>query len=312
VLTTPRGELLDAPLRWFELQREWWKGGKGRLKPFEPLPEDPWTRDLTNDRKIRYLPDAEQAPDDFPQAGFDDSTWTDGKVDVWTVPEEQPYKHALMRRQFTVPAEWNSGEIDLYIKSWNAGVGMGKLRVCLDGREILKPDNGSINGLSRRITAEVEPGKSYILAIEVFGEGMVPGLRGNVWMSFVPKPIASMDLAGLWTPSKDALVWTEPVQLPGRWQDALLAKRTITIPAELEGKKVCFRMRSTWGLTGVIVNGRYVRRHHHIIGEFTHLNITPFLQPGENEIEIAANMNPTTTDLTEISLDFYDPDFVYP
>ncbi len=215
---SPRGEILDAPGRWFELQRNWWRGGREQggdanktaaqesilaganknpsVKPvtrtvISPKPlKERWTVDLSEGWKLLFVPDtgADGLPLDFGKAdtailakedtawteqGFDDSAWSDGKIDVWVVPEEQKTRRCRMRRTFTVPAEWKDGEIDLYVKSFFANITMGKLAVWLDGKQVLNPDNGSRGGLFRRVTAEVEPGKSYVLSLEVFGEGAV-------------------------------------------------------------------------------------------------------------------------------------------
>ena len=46
-------------------------------------------------------------------------------------------------------------------------------------------------------------------------------------------------------------------------------------------------------LVGVIVNGRYIRRHHHRFGDRTWLDITPFLRFGEaNELILIGNTAP--------------------
>ncbi len=46
-------------------------------------------------------------------------------------------------------------------------------------------------------------------------------------------------------------------------------------------------MTTGHGMTGCIVNGRHVRRHHHFLGDVTFLNLSPWLTAGKaNRIEI--------------------------
>ena len=329
---SPRGEILDAPARWFELQRNWWRGGRTTTTGVNrtELPKEHWTVDLSEGWKVRFVPDT--APDgtriDFSQtdtpalakedvawtaSDFDDSAWTDGKVDVWITPEEQSTRRLRMRRTLTVPAEWKDAEIDLYVKSFFANIAQGRLAVWLDGQMILNPEPGSRDGLYRRITATIEPGKSYVLALEIFGEGTLPGLRGNVWLSAIPKPKHAIDLAGTWTPSKDGLNWGEPVALPGPWRETLVARRAVEVGEELRGTTVCFRLVSSGSTNGVIVNGCYVRRHHHNIGPNTHVNITPYINFGaKNEIMIVGNSGASNGTIEQVDLDFYPPEWVYP
>ncbi len=129
----------------------------------------------------------------------------------------------------------------------------------------------------------------------------------------MPKPVHTIDLAGTWTPTKDALNWTEPVELPGSWKDTLAARRTVVVGEDMRGKTVCFRLFSDGAPNGVIVNGSYVRRHHHNIGRNTHVNITPFVKFGtENEIVIVGGKEPGNGTIEQIGLDFYSPELMYP
>ena len=78
------------------------------------------------------------------------------------------------------------------------------------------------------------------------------------------------------------------MKLPGSFNAKLLS-RLFEVPAGLAGKPVYLRLKTTHGITGCLVNGRYVRRHHHVLGDTTFLNITPWLTPGtSNRIEILA------------------------
>jgi len=88
-----------------------------------------------------------------------------------------------------------------------------------------------------------------------------------------------VELAGEWTPAKDYLTAGPVVKVPGTFSAKLLS-RLFDAPAEFAGKQVYLRLKTSHGITGCLVNGRYVRRHHHALGDTTFLNITPWLTPG--------------------------------
>ena len=50
------------------------------------------------------------------------------------------------------------------------------------------------------------------------------------------------------------------------------------------GERVTFHQDGAKGVEGILVNGKYVRRHHHLYGEVVNIDITAFLKPGKNEL----------------------------
>ena len=81
------------------------------------------------------------------------------------------------------------------------------------------------------------------------------------------------------------------MKLPGAFNAKLLS-RAFDLPGDLAGKQIYLRLKTSHGITGCLVNGRYVRRHHHALGDTTFLNITPWLVPGaSNRIELLAGGN---------------------
>ena len=72
------------------------------------------------------------------------------------------------------------------------------------------------------------------------------------------------------------------------------------------------------GILGVLVNGHWVRRFHHLIGEHFQLNVTPWIRFGEeNEIELVnlqqdhPTQAPTDVNVKSVSLEFHKKG-VYP
>ena len=157
------------------------------------------------------------------------------------------------------------------------------------------------------ISDKVKTGETHLLALEVEGEGFATGIRGNAWLSYIPSPSESIDLSGDWSPSKDALSYGNPIKLPGQW-DAFMAKRKIKLDESLAGKGVYLRIDSeNCSLIGALVNGKWLRRHHHVLGQTTLLNISDLLDLGtENEIEIVNWNGPGKGKILNLSLDVYD------
>ena len=75
----------------------------------------------------------------------------------------------------------------------------------------------------------------------------------------------------------------------------------VAVPADWKGLRVRIDFTSRGDrLLGAIVNGRYVRRHHHRFGDRTDLDITPFVRFGEeNDIVLVGNGSPTQTGTVE-------------
>ncbi len=294
IFMTPRNHLADAPTQWFELQRNWWRGASEVKRAAAPVVTgQPATAesgeqaslDLTDGWRYKALDEA--ATDDaapLAAVGLDDASWPLRRLDCWSVPEELPSRRVLFRKSFQVPKTWQKGDVELWLKSWFSWTSSGKARYWLDGKEVTQGDGR--DGLI--LPSGLEAGSTHTLAVEIRGEGQVCGIRGNTWLAFTKRPERALDLAGEWTPSKDYLTSEPAVKLPGTFNAKLLS-RLFDVPADLAGKQVYLRLETTHGTTGCIVNGRYVRRHHHVLGETTFLNITPWLTPGSsNRIEILA------------------------
>jgi hypothetical protein len=121
------------------------------------------------------------------------------------------------------------------------------------------------------------------------GEGQVCGVRGNAWLAFTPEPTERLNLAGLWTPSPDALHWGESISVPGTVAKLQLVRRLVRLPEAwcASGGQTYLYLRGGYAITGAIVNGRYLRRHHDALGEVSLLNLTPLLRfDADNEIAV--------------------------
>ena len=285
ILAAPRQSITAAPLVWLDLQRGWWRG---TAKPSRPVPayRARFALDLNEGWRMKALGDRDAADRAALAAPtLDDRAWQESRLGPWLVPDDLPTHRAFFRKRFTVPARWNNGAIDLWMASWLHETVIGRLRVWLDGAELLASGR-QIAG--RDLTAQLKPGTEHLLAVEVASEGQVAGCYGNTWLAYLPKPNATLDLAGAWTPSPDGLKWEREATLPGPWGKWAMARRRVRIDRPA-GQTVMLWLETDarCGIYGVMVNGRWVMRLHHEVGTRTYLNVTPWIRFGEeNEFHI--------------------------
>jgi hypothetical protein len=283
IFAAPRRQIATAPLDWFNLQRGWWSGATTppQAKPLEYKPDN--IVDLDTDWRMKPLDDTDTADHTALAApALDDTTWKAAVLNNWIVPEDLPTHKVMLRRKFTVPATWTNGHNYLWLKAWQDGGARGKCDVWLDGARILQ---GGREFSGQDMTTQLKPGSHHTLAIETSGAGEIAGFGGDFWLNYIPNPTATINLAGTWDTSRDGLTWGKQIPLPGPWQDVAMARRTVNInqPA---GQTVMFWADDP-ALTGIIVNGHWVRRHHHRIGQYTYVNVTPWVKFGQdNRLEI--------------------------
>ena len=306
IFTAPRHDVAAAPLGWLELQRSWWKGvwkPEPNAKPLAPPPQE-HTLDINSDWAVKPLA-GNETPEMFAANHFDDSAWQRGNIESWTVPEDSTSTRRMFRRSFKIPEHWQGGKAELMFQgSYDSPfMGRGNGRLWIDGQEVERFFRGVP-------LVDWKPGKTYQLAVFCEGWTDVCGPTGNFWIAWLPDPQQTIDLSGQWTMTSDFLHWnSETVELPGIWpDDARGAKRKFAMPKIDPETQVYVRYETVRnGLTGVIINGRYLRRHHHDLTERTWLNITPWLKPGEdNEIEIVGREN-AGQEIRLIRLDLYGP-----
>ena len=297
IFLTPRGRIETASLDWFRLQRNWWRGTKP--PPPDPLPKPDTTDvvDFTADWAFKPLPEGgDDDPAPLAEPEYDDSDWPRRRLGYWAVPEELPSRRVFFRRRFTVPRQWQGGETTLSLSSWFSYFVEGSARYWLDGEEL--PAGDGRYGIIEEVSWE--PGSEHTLAIEVRGSGQVVGLRGHAWLHHRPAARARLDLAGEWIPTRDFLRDEAPEKVPGKYQGLAAIRRTVQIPPDWQGR-IDLYFKGGHALTGALVNGHYLRRHHHALGDATQLNITDLLKEGENEVEILLE-GKSRTELEKVEL----------
>jgi len=309
VLLTPRQQIAEGPSAWFDLQRKWWRGTTRPAPRQLPEPDHRFSSDLSQDWKFKTL-DTQANAGPFSKAHYDDKDWPSRSLGIWDVKDTGGRGHGVFRKLFTVPAHWSDGLVSIWLADWQAGgngfVEMGC--VWLDGKEV-KPLNGGpfiAIGLPT-----LRAGTSHTLAVEVESRGTLAGLRGQCWLSFEPTAPAKLDLRGRWSPSVDGLVYTKPIALPGSF-DTQFLRRTFYVDAKYDGKNAVLIVDGDPALVSVLINGKLVRHHHHMIGARWSLTLTPFVHFGaDNEIQLVRWDKAGPGFVREAFLGFFDPT-VYP
>ena len=304
IYLTPRAEVADASKMWFDLQRRWWEGTTDAGKPF-PADDQKNARDLTPD--WAFEPVSESADiSTLVAPKTDDSKWARLDFGIFSIPNYPNVHDGIFRKKFTVPVNWNHGKVALWVQAWDGLTFLGRGFVYLDGKLVKDCGENGITG--DLVEGTLKPGTTHVIAIEVKGGDGLVGSRGPAWIAYHPDPAATQDLAGNWETSTDGLHFAAPSPLPGTAQMA--NRLTTVIDAKESSRTVVFHARTTLGsVRGIIINGRFVSRHHHNIGPEMNLNITPWVKFGQKNDFILLATN--AAKVGEVTLEFH-PKGTYP
>jgi hypothetical protein len=308
---SPRRQIQSAAEVWFGLQRNWWQGGDGDLgKPFPEVASLwPYVRNFSDNWAFKPVAtDAEAASLVGPDA--DTEGWERRDLGIWS-GDHPTVDRAIFRREFEVPDDWHDGTVKLWLRAWAGGKTLSKhADIYLDGKRI---DRKSKYGISGKVLKEAVAGSRHVLALDIRGEGVSDrGSYSEAWLSYLPRPAASQDLAGTWQMSGDTLRFERDVSLPGDW-DGWQARRTALIPENHRRDQVLLRCDGSAQVTGVIINGRWIRQDHHQISQEWLINITQWVKFGEeNEIILGRLNDAGKGNVRAVSLDYYGPGSMFP
>ncbi len=298
VVLTPRQELASAPLRWFQLQRNWWRGTMAPAEPIKPL-EQRLAIDLTEGWALKTLDEqADAAPLADPK--LDDSAWPRRAVGILTDPPD--VRHVVFRRRFTVPAAWNKGRVGLGVRTSEGTTFVNTGRLFLDGKPVT---NWLGDGMvAAEFDGTLKPGTEHVLMIEVKGRTRLIGVRGSAWLAYKPDPPSRQDLAGEWILSSDGLRYggTDPPAGSGRLEDRPAAGSHRRRAGD---NVVLHALAEDSSIGGVIVNGHRVVRFRGRTSTEVDLNITPFVRFGQDN-ELILFASPGKRSIRALSLDVYD------
>jgi hypothetical protein len=307
-IATNPDALLSAPDEWFTLQRDWWRAAKP-IQTKIPASATVHTQglDLRDDWAFRSLTETPATNDilTWTASGYDDSAWERVRFGILTQPGRADLHHALLRKHFTVPADWTNGTPVFSVQSWQEPTFIDEARIWIDGQLIR---DWSSQGLSDASPAEgFAPGSHHVVTIEIRSQGVLTGGNSNVWLWNQRKPEATLDLAGQWQPSQDMLNYEPAITLPGPYS-AFGLRRTVTIPSDQSAREVYVDAITQGRIVGVLINGTFVRRFYHGVDQHMSLNITPWVKFGEeNELQLVSIWSgPTTGTIDSVRIEFHD------
>lgn len=308
IYLTPRADLTAASTEWFTLQRNWWQGTVKPTMPPLPPPPHKWSVDLNNAWAFKAVSDTDDvaalaAPD------VDDSGWDHVPMGIWTfTPGHRDVHHAILRRKFTVPATWTKGEPTLWIRSWDGNTFRDQAQLYLDGKPFF-PRFSSNGAEGIDPDGILKPGTTHTVALDIKSTHSLAGSVGNAWLWYWADPESSIDLAGNWDSSPDGLAFGSQVPIPGPFTGKIV-RTHVTIPASHRNQRVVIDLTTNGPIHTVLINGHYIARHHHNIGDRWQLDITPWIKfGGDNQVSIAADGDHKT--IIRATLGFYQPGY-YP
>ncbi len=291
--TSPRGENDKAAWRWLRNQFGWWQGGgrKGESGKWKVESGELDVLDLSEGWTVG-----------------DGTNRVTAALGAWLRGRDFAPENYVCEKTITVPANWTNGDVELWgVGQYGFMFNRGFLGVRLNGRQIRHPAKAGITGL----VLPLKPGETATLAFEVTKDdrAKVRGFGGPCYLYFRPKATREVSLAGEWDVFETMTdTETGKVTLPGKYGKALALRRTFTLPRLAPGERVRIDYTSVRdAFTGVIVNGTYIRRHHHRFGDRTWLDITPHVKrDGANEIYLVSRFPGLQSGAVEdVKLGFY-------
>ena len=301
VFLTPIRRVAEAPAAWFDLQRSWWRGTTPPRAKTLPGASHRFSFNLSQNWKFKTL-GSEANASSMLGVKADDQDWPSRELGIWDVKDAGGTGHGVFRKTFTVPAQWNDGLVSIWMTSWESNGFVERGRVLLDGKEVKPMSNAGYISIANPL---LKAGSEHTLSVEVDSHGVLAGLRGECWLSFEPTPPVRIDLAGKWTTSADGLTYSTSISLPGSFKTQFM-KRTFNVDAKYRGTNAVLIVDGDPALVAVLINGKLVRHHHHMIGSRWSLNLTPFVHFGEeNEIQLVRWNGEGSGAVRQVLMGFY-------
>ena len=233
--------------------------------------------------------------------------WNSTTGDGNGVPSESGVCRTMLKcgaRCGAVGTEWQTGETQLWLRSWFSTTFHDLGRVFIDGRLIRAASADGLAGVDAR--GLLRPGQSHLIAVDIEGSGTLRGVDGSAWLYHFPEPAAKLDLGVSWQMTRDGLHEDGARGLPGAF-NALFASRNITVDRGQAHRNVVVFIRADGPVFGVLINGCIICRHHHMIGTSFAIDITPKTQFGaDNRLELITRDATQTCHVQAIELRFYD------
>ena len=275
----------DAVAHWWEYQKKLWK------------PLSPENLDFSSISHGRFVDQAVDLKGDWhwtqgntPMTGeVPDSSvaeQTPWMLDVYNTKDADPTKPVYAWKTFTVRPEWlaDGGVTKLVAAAVDGDFSTAQREFHLNGQLLQK--DGFFNP---DVESLLKPGKNVLtVKLAVPTQAKYIGALGAIYLTHTKQPVKTIDLSGTWAANPpgigDARDGTGPtVQFPGK-ASAFLPTRTIAIPADWKDKYIItyYAVGARGSSVGAIVNETgVIRRHDHLYGDETEVDITPFIQWGK-------------------------------
>lgn len=281
VATSPREDTRDAAWRWTQRECGWWQGGGAPTKPVPRAAHD----------------------DVLPLNTGWDLAGRRVSMRKYITGRELTTSEYFLSRQFTVPASWTNGVIELCCSSmypstwlnWDAQYRLSIPRV---------HEGDWVHDAPAQLQLNLTPGQTYSISIAVRNDThpKLRGFSGEMFLYYLPRAKETLDLSGEWEALENlAAPSATRVTLPGHYPKTQALRRTFILPKDKAAKNYRVKISTASEhshLYGLIINGHYLRKHHHKFGERTCLDVTPWIKWGTANEVILVGDNAQTGALT--------------
>lgn len=289
---SPRADVAASPLEWLHLQRGWWAGTKTPPAKRLPRPQEmqKFTLDLADGWAFKQIDGAtDEQAEALTQPALDDHAWERRRLAQWLAPGAPRPQRMMLRRTFTVPAQWNAGTVLLCNQSPSSAF-FPEARTFLDGKPLYNGRWLHDGAYDATLGGILKPGSTHHMAFDVRSPTTLIGAECPLWLAYEPDPLGRQDLAGDWMGYADETRATGVVPLPGVAKGVRFLSRSVVIDKAQGGRNVVvYASVADGAITGLLFNGRRLStmrfgfERHDLI-----LNVTPLVNFGEeNAIEIA-------------------------
>lgn len=276
----------NAVAHWWNYQKKLWKPLSPEKLDFSSISHGRFVDqavDLKSDWHWTQQPSDAWAKGEIPAGNKSHKPWV---LDVYNTVGADPTKPLYAWKTFEVTPAWlkDGGITKLVAAAADGDFATAKREFHLNGQLLQK--DGFFNP---DVTSLLKPGRNLLtLKLDPPTQSHYIGVLGALYLTHAKPPVKTIDLAGTWHASPpgigDARDSAGPtVQFPGK-ASAFLPTRTVDIPADWKDKYiVTYYAKGPRGSSiGAIVNETgVIRRHDHLYGDETEVDITPFLQFGK-------------------------------
>jgi hypothetical protein len=276
----------DAVAHWWDYQKKLWK------------PVDAEKLDFTSISTGRFVDQAVDLKDGWHWTQQASDAWTKGEagqadpaqkpwmLDVFNTKDADPSKPVYAWKTFEVTPEWlaDGGITKLVAAAADGDFSTDRREFHLNGQLLQK--DGFFNP---DVSSLLKSGENVLtVQLNAPTQSKYVGALGAIYLTHTKKPVQTVDLAGTWFANPPGIgdARTSPgptVQFPGK-ASCFLPTRTIDIPADWKDKYIVtyYSKGARGSSVGAIVNETgVIRRHDHLYGDETEVDITPFLQFGK-------------------------------